>query len=231
MATVTGLTAARMLAIEAESIVDGDVVGDNLILTRHDGVTINAGSVRGPVGPAGGDSPTRVVALPGAPFDGQEIYFVADDVKGILWRFKYHAASVSAYKWEFVGGSSFYDEVETVESTNSLAFTSLTTAGPSITLPLAGEYDIQTGFNGFNDAAGGDAIMSYAIGATAAVDADRIESYSGSASSVQGSVGRNRRKIIAASAQAIVSKYRRGGGGGNATFEKRWMRITPVRVG
>ena len=53
MATVTGLTADRMLAIEAESIVDGDVVGDNLILTRHDGTQINAGSVRGPQGDQG----------------------------------------------------------------------------------------------------------------------------------------------------------------------------------
>lgn len=56
MTTITGLTAARMLQIEAASIVDGDVVGDDLILTRHDGTTIDAGSVRGapgPVGPAG----------------------------------------------------------------------------------------------------------------------------------------------------------------------------------
>lgn len=53
MATVTGLTAERMLEIEAASIVDGDVVGDNLILTRHDSTQINAGSVRGPQGDAG----------------------------------------------------------------------------------------------------------------------------------------------------------------------------------
>ena len=53
MATVTGLTAERMLAIEAASVVDGDVIGDNLILTKHDGSQINAGSVRGPQGPAG----------------------------------------------------------------------------------------------------------------------------------------------------------------------------------
>lgn len=53
MATVTGLTAARMLEIEAASVVDGDVVGDNLILTKHDGSTINAGSVRGPQGDPG----------------------------------------------------------------------------------------------------------------------------------------------------------------------------------
>lgn len=53
MATITGMTADRMLAIEAASVVDGDVVGDNLILTKHDGTQINAGSVKGPAGPQG----------------------------------------------------------------------------------------------------------------------------------------------------------------------------------
>lgn len=53
MATVTSLTADRMLAIEAASVVDGDVVGDDLILTRQDGSQINAGVVRGPAGPTG----------------------------------------------------------------------------------------------------------------------------------------------------------------------------------
>jgi hypothetical protein len=53
MTTVTSLTADRMLAIEAASVVDGDVVGDNLILTKHDGSQINAGSVRGPQGAPG----------------------------------------------------------------------------------------------------------------------------------------------------------------------------------
>lgn len=52
MATVDGLTKARMLAIEAASIVDGTVNGSgHLILTKHDGSTIDAGSVIGPQGP------------------------------------------------------------------------------------------------------------------------------------------------------------------------------------
>lgn len=53
MATITGLTAERMEEIEAASVVDGDVVADNLILTKHDGSTIDAGSVRGAPGPPG----------------------------------------------------------------------------------------------------------------------------------------------------------------------------------
>lgn len=53
MGTVTGLTAARMLDIEAASVVDGSVVGDNLILEKHDGSTIDAGNVRGTAGTNG----------------------------------------------------------------------------------------------------------------------------------------------------------------------------------
>lgn len=53
MASVTGYTAARMQEIEDQAIVTGAVVGDNLVLTRYDGGTINAGNVRGPIGNTG----------------------------------------------------------------------------------------------------------------------------------------------------------------------------------
>lgn len=50
MATVTGYTAERMKVIEDTTVVGGNVVGDNLILTKRDASVINAGSVRGPQG-------------------------------------------------------------------------------------------------------------------------------------------------------------------------------------
>lgn len=53
MGTVTALTAARMIAIEASSVVSGVISGNNLILTKHDGSTIDAGNVRGPTGSPG----------------------------------------------------------------------------------------------------------------------------------------------------------------------------------
>jgi hypothetical protein len=54
MAEVTGLSADRMLAIEAASIVSGTVNGSgHLILTKHDGSTIDAGYVVGPAGSGG----------------------------------------------------------------------------------------------------------------------------------------------------------------------------------
>lgn len=63
MATITGYTAARMKAIEDAVIVDGDVVGDNLILTRYDGGTINAGSVRGATGSTGPTGEVTTAAM------------------------------------------------------------------------------------------------------------------------------------------------------------------------
>lgn len=53
MATVTGFTAARMLEIENSTVVDGDIVGDNLILMTRDGTPIDAGVVKGDKGDIG----------------------------------------------------------------------------------------------------------------------------------------------------------------------------------
>lgn len=74
MATVTGLTAARMLEIEAESVVDGDVVSNNLILTKHDGSTIDAGNVRGPTGSTGPTGDTGPAGVQGPPGSVNAIY-------------------------------------------------------------------------------------------------------------------------------------------------------------
>lgn len=53
MGIIQGLTKARMLAIEAASVVSGYVDGDyHLILTKFGGGTIDAGYVRGAIGPS-----------------------------------------------------------------------------------------------------------------------------------------------------------------------------------
>jgi microcystin-dependent protein len=65
MATITGLTAARMLEIEAASIVDSEIIDGELWLIQHDGTRINSGSVLGPVGPQGPQGPATISAIPG----------------------------------------------------------------------------------------------------------------------------------------------------------------------
>lgn len=78
MATVTGLTAERMLAIEGASVVDGEVVDGDLVLKKHDGTTIDAGSVVGPVGPQGpaglSPIPGEVKLWPGDVLPDQAVY-------------------------------------------------------------------------------------------------------------------------------------------------------------
>lgn len=71
MATITGYTAERMKEIEDSAVISGEVVGDELFLTRYDATTINAGNVRGPQGDPGdqgdkgdkGDAGTSVTIL------------------------------------------------------------------------------------------------------------------------------------------------------------------------
>lgn len=80
MATVTGLTKARMEEIEAASVVGGLVDGSgHLILSRFDASTIDAGSVIGPTGPTGPAATNGVVICtsgtrPGSPSEGNVIY-------------------------------------------------------------------------------------------------------------------------------------------------------------
>lgn len=77
--SVTGLTAARMAAIEAAAIVDAEVVSGDLILTKHDSSTINAGAVGGGGGGVIAPKDFPVVAdLTDIeePYDGQLVWWI-----------------------------------------------------------------------------------------------------------------------------------------------------------
>lgn len=63
MATVTGLTAERMLEIEGATVVSGEIIGDHLILTKFDGSTVDTGAL--PPGPTGPQGPAGVASIPG----------------------------------------------------------------------------------------------------------------------------------------------------------------------
>ena len=63
MATVTGLTADRMLEIEGATVVSGQIVNGHLILTKYDGTTIDSGPL--PAGPQGPQGPSGVSSIPG----------------------------------------------------------------------------------------------------------------------------------------------------------------------
>ena len=66
---------AQIEALRDGMIVDGEVVGDDLILTQVDGATINAGNVRGPKGDTGDTGPQGADGFIGV--DGMSAYEVA----------------------------------------------------------------------------------------------------------------------------------------------------------
>lgn len=171
-----------------------------------------------------GAIPTLVDALPASGYDGQEVYYVADATNGVVWHLRYREAASGSYKWEVVGGPPLFAEVVTGETTTSTSYANLATTGPSVTVPLAGDYDVAVGAMMNNSGANASAV-SYAIGAAAAQDADGAR-HDGTN---YASVCRVRRKAGLAASTALVAKYVVGGGTGD--FHRRWLSAAPVRVG
>lgn len=122
--------------------------GDSNGLVGLDGIEFDTETVLalpgGPMGPIA--SPQRVTTLPTAPYDGQEVYYVADATNGVLWHLKYNASSASAYKWEMVGGSPLMSTAlgQSITTGTGSSYATLTDGGgPDIVVPLAGEYYVE----------------------------------------------------------------------------------------
>jgi hypothetical protein len=169
-----------------------------------------------------------VTAIPTTGTNGQVIHYLADNTNGVVWALKYRSASASAYKWEYVGGAPLFARVLTVETTASTTYAALTTAGPSIALPLPGDYIVEIGAGSWTGTAATNAYMSYDIGGTAAVDADAFRSRQNSAGNTGIAAGSRSERKAALTAVTLTSKYRVDGGTGS--WENRWMQVTPVRV-
>lgn len=91
------------------------------------------------------EAPT-VEALPASPREGQEVFFrnAAMAAEGVRWRLLYNGKSSASYKWEFVGGAPLAagpgGAIEKTTKTQEAL-----TGGPSLTVPLAGTYDVSLG--------------------------------------------------------------------------------------
>lgn len=158
-----------------------------------------------------------------------EVYLEVDSTNGIQWHLAYESGETT-YKWRFLGGPPMYSEVATSETTTSGTYAALATAGPAITLPRAGDFDVEIGCTVTESSVNSQEVfMSYDIGGTGAVDADAIELIAPLGQSGNGaSIHRLRRKT-ALTAVALTAKYR-ATGGATGTWWKRWMAVRPVRV-
>lgn len=174
---------------------------------------------------------TYGTSLPVSPLEGQEAILV-DSVTtpSYQWRFRYDPNISDANKWVFVGGAAGCTIVAALENAPGTSYAALTTPGPSFTVPRAGDYLIEIGadMSTSNGPGSNQAVMSYDIGVTAAVDADSARVYSGGAW-VTGVGAMSLSKKSLAAGTTLVAKYKYTPNA-SASFARRFMRVTPVRV-
>jgi microcystin-dependent protein len=183
--------------------------------------------------------PQFVTTLPSSPIDGTEVYYQSTTAGtgggasnsmatvGAVWHLRYRAASASAYKWEVVGASPMQVDVDASETTTSTSYAALATAGPAITLPLAGDYLVSVAARTYGTTQNGSGYMSYDKGATGALDIDGFgwdnEITNGSSDYRYVS-----RKQSGLSAVTLTAKYKTSAG--TSYFYRRSLTITPIRV-
>lgn len=185
--------------------------------------------------------PRTVTALPTTPpVNGQVIYYqnAAMATAGVRWQFQYNASSASAYKWEFAGGLPLSSEGVggrqwgVWQGTAVQTYTTLATAGPAVTAPLAGEYDCS-----------GYAVATVSVGQNLAGfifwvtgDSTSTQWNFGDAVTVPAIAGHGhsitaRRTRTAAAGNSLELRYATSNVASTANFYNRGIYITPIRVG
>lgn len=175
-----------------------------------------------------GAAAALTAGLPGSPSDGDEIILVdSTSAPTYSWRLRYVSAKASN-KWVFIGGSPAFSQVNTAEGTTSTSYVALATAGPSLAIPVAGDYLVDIGFTADpNASANLQLYMSYDIGGTGAVDADFVTIQE---ANTQMSTMRAQKKS-GLTAVTLTAKYKGNNGSFTATFSRRWMSVTPIAIG
>lgn len=164
--------------------------------------------------------------LPASPVDGQEAILVDSLTNpSYQWRFRYNAGSSSAYKWEFIGGAPWSATVAASETTGSGIPADLTTVGPSLALPRAGDYIFTFGAEVSNSAAGNATKIAVTLSGAAYADAQMVNDTAGAAYLRRISRTARANGLLAATAKLQYSVTAATG-----TFVNRDLQVLPVRV-
>lgn len=205
---------ATNAAIDVSKLAPSSTAND--VLTTVGGVAVWQAAAGGTI--------SAVTALPGSPTDGQEVVLMDSlSAPTYRWHLRYNSGSASAYKWEFIGGTPKTAEVATSESTSSTTYVALTTPGPAIALPNAGDWLVEIGAEIDNGGQADISRMSYDIGGTGASDNDAIKLRGAQA------VSAYRQKVqTGLTAVTLTAKYKVSAN--THTFVFRFMAVTPIRI-
>lgn len=169
--------------------------------------------------------PQYVTSIPATPYAGQEIFYRPAVDQGV-WHLRYTAGWGDGYGWEFVGGAPLVDQ----SSVSVTATTGVHTAGAdplSVTLPLAGHYDIAYGWT-FNDISGTESYIYSQVFVNGVAVAVMLCQNWPTIGRVQS--GGMEGRVLGIAAGATVLLMHASTAGTTARWNGRWMRATPVRV-
>jgi len=168
-------------------------------------------------------------SLPASPVDGQEAILV-DSVTAptYQWRFRYNAASTSPYKWEYIGGAPMRHEMAASQSISGSAYVNAPTPGPTLVVPLAGEYLVEYGARGAGYGQNDVGWMSPSFNGGTPIDSDAAHCRSYAAGG-DGNGPHGGKTFTLAAAVNITMRYRCFAG--PVTFgPDRYLSLTPRRV-
>ena len=178
-------------------------------------------------------APAYVTSLPGSPADGQEIYYKADATNGIIWHLRYN--STSTY-WEYLGGGALEAEYDsdTTQTMTSGVWATLTN-GPSVSVPLDGDYEVSFGgLSGFDSGTWGSTALGIGWNGSApsGLGYSTYTTYGNSLSGQLRSTQERTRRItgVTHTSPLQIWAYASGSGTPSVTYGYRFIVVTPVRV-
>lgn len=188
-------------------------------------------------GLAYGSTPPIVTALPANPQFGDVVTYIADATNGVAWNLQYDASGT--YPWKFIGGSSLFNTVEAdqaIAPSVGRTWGDLATVGPTVTLPLAGQYDVMWGARMWNTANAGSPLMAISFGGAAPVySSEAMWPYNngtGAAVAPGGAWQGSRliRRVVSSASQTAQAKYSSEAANTTSNFQSRWLQAVPVCV-
>jgi hypothetical protein len=171
------------------------------------------------------DPSSTVTSLPASPVDGQEVSYLVDATNGVVWQLKYRAATSGTAKWHSIGGASLYSENLVLDTTTSASFIDIA-GGPTLTIPVAGTYEVEYGARAWSSSSAQGAHTGIFLGAT---PTEYLDSFAATAPTAYNAF-RATRATLAASA-TVKLQYRGTAAANTYNFEKRWVRVRPVKIG
>jgi hypothetical protein len=232
VAQVAQLSAGYRIGVSA---FNGDSVSRNLYSERFSISRVGAGpqgpiGATGPTGPTGtSGAPPLVSALPGSPNNGDEVYFqsAAMATAGLVWHLRYRSAG-GTYKWECISGNPLYVRADTARNFSPGAtYVAMPTDPQTLTVPLAGEYDVTAEAVVVHTVAGlTSTFYGYTVGPTAANDNWAVSV--GFSSTGVAAIKTTRQTVV--SPFTLIERVRTDSGGA-ATFSLRRLMAKPIRVG